>query len=119
MEANEWDEEFDGWYRHPIIHFPLWLISSFFYFDFLELVEGSEGFFALGLYICITGLWGVFSKIFFLRVPLLGKYIYENDYVVRANLILFMIGFLISLSSIALGGIVTARNLWNVLKELI
>lgn len=116
-EKESWEDQSFEWYRHPLIHFPLWLIFTFRFFDFLDKLNDYEGFFSLGLFVFITGLWGIVSKMFFLRVPFLGQYIYENGYVLHANLVLIMLGTLISLCSIIFGGTIVVSNFIDILLE--
>lgn len=116
-DNKEQDESEVIWYRNPIIHFPLWLVFAFVYFNFSEKLTSNEGFFSLGLFITITGLWGIISKIFFFRIPFLGTFIYENHYVLQANFVLIAIGMLISVTTISIYGISVVDNFLGILIE--
>lgn len=94
MEKNEEAKSNQGWYRSPLIHFPLWLAVVWMLFDFMDGLSDYGIGLSLGLFLIITGLWGIMSKMFFLRVPFLSKYIYENNYIIHVNTIVILIGFI-------------------------
>jgi hypothetical protein len=109
-EKETWEEQSFKWYRHPIIHFPLWLLFAWFFIDFIGILPDYEACFSAGLFVLITGLWGIISKMFFLRIPILGKFIYENGYIFKANIVLLLLGILTSLCSIMFGGTAVINN---------
>jgi hypothetical protein len=104
-----------AWYRHPILHFPLWFGFAWFFIDFIDtLRDNYEAFFSVGIFVFISALWGILSKMFFMRVPLISRYIYENDYVIQANILLMLIGMGISMCSVLLGGTTIINNIVQV-----
>lgn len=98
------------WYRSPIIHFPLWLLFAFVIFDFMDKLSDYGVILACGMFLCVTAVSGIISEMFYLRIPILGKYIYDNNYILHANLILIAMGICISIISIVLGGFEVISN---------
>lgn len=103
----------NNWFTSPIIHYPLWFVFAWVYIDFLKELSDTEVLFSAGIFIMITSIWGFISKMFFLRIPVLSKYIYENDYLNRANAILLIIGVIIIIINILLYGIAPVNNYWK------
>lgn len=110
-------EEMLKWYRSPIIHFPLWLLFAFVIFDFMGKLSDYGVILACGMFLCVTAVSGIISEMFYLRIPFLGKYIYDNNYILHANLILIAMGICISIISIVLGGFDVISNFVEILVK--
>lgn len=108
-------EDDPRWYKSLVLHFPIWLVCAFIYFDFVESLPDYEAYFSLGLFVFTTGVWGIAVKIFFFRVPFLGKFIYENNYIIHANIVLILIGIGICMCSIIFGGTAIVNNFIEIL----
>lgn len=113
MNSEYNTHEKTNWFISPIIHYPLWFIFAWIYLDFLKELSDTEALFSVGIFIIITSLWGVISKMFFFRIPVLSKYIYENDYLNKANAILLIIGVIAIIINILLDGITPVNNFWQ------
>lgn len=103
-KTDEQTAKKSAWYQNPMIHYPLWFILAWLAVDLIGIVSDEDAIFSAGLFLLVTGLWGLIAKIFFLRIPWLGKFIYENNYVGHANTVLIAIGLLISSAMIFVHG---------------
>ena len=116
IDVND-GEEINVWYRSPIVHYPLWFIFAWNFIDFIGMLSDYEALFAAGFFVVVTGIWGILAKLFFFRIPLLGRYIYENGYVGHANFILILIGISISLCCILLRGVIVVHNFMQIITS--
>ncbi|WBW98163.1 hypothetical protein [Oceanirhabdus sp. W0125-5] len=107
------------WYKNPIIHFPLWLIFAFKFANHIMKLPDKELYFSLGIFVFVTGIWGIISDMFFLRIPFLGKLIYEKKFVIQSNIILMIIGIIFCVIAITLGGIAIANKFIKDLMNLL
>ena len=105
------------WFRHPIIHFPLWLCFAFIFVDFIGEIGDLEAVFVAGIFIFVTGIWEMTSKIFFLRIPYLGRFIYINNYITSANIIIIALGITTAILSIVFSGTSTIENFIELFKN--
>ncbi len=113
MNSENNTHENTNWFTSPIIHYPLWFIFAWKYTDFIKELSDTEVFFSVGIFIVITSLWGFISKMFFLRIPVISKYIYENDHLNKANAILLIVGVIAIIINIVLYGIIPVNNYWE------
>ena len=100
------------WYRSTAIHYPILFIVVFLMIRVGRSLPSNNVMFIFGMLVSISAISGIITERFYFKLRFISNYINDNNYALRANLIQFLIGVIISVITVFLQGFEVVTNVW-------